>query len=380
MTIASQVAEPAPSLAAISAQAAAIELVGAEGYIHGFICVRPPCGEKPGKVRASDLSVRGDGLVVHKPSGWGIGRVSRKDHGWQAEHAVGGSATGHGAKTDAVKAVARKYNRGPAAPAGPAPAPARPAVKVVRPPARPAAPPAAKSAPKAASRTISRQGAHPATRTADVRAILARPVGADVTKDVAPLFEGKYGDLTVKIDSAVMTSPVMNKDIKVQGTIYDKNGKMAGIVERDLREDRFGTQVDNTQMELYPQYQGQGFASEFYRQTEARLKAAGVRTANIHANLDVGGYAWARKGFDWRTPGEGKAKIERMASWYKGQPGQDPAVAGEIRSLLSRAQDRKSPQFPTPYDVSRVGYKPGASTWPGKEFMLGGSWFGQKAL
>jgi GNAT superfamily N-acetyltransferase len=349
-----------------------INLVGAEGYIHGYICVRPPCGPKPGAVTAASLSVRSDGTVVHKTSGWGIGQVGRSSGGaWQAGHAADGSVTEHGAKVDAVKAVARKYNQvmrsGPASP-----------------PARPAAPPGAvKTAPRpTAPRTITRQASPPPAprKTANINAILAQPVGADVKKDVAPLFEGKYGDFTVKVDSAVMTSPVMNKDVNVQATIYDKDGKMAGIVERNLFANRLGTQVDNTQMELYPQYQGQGFASEFYKQTEARLKAVGVQRANIHADLDVGGYAWARKGFDWQSPAMGRQKLEGMASWYKTQPRQDPAVAKEIQSLLSHAQDRKDPQFPTPYDLSRVGYTPGATMWPGKEFMLGGSWYGAKNL
>jgi len=96
----------------ISAQVRAIGLAGAEGYIHGFICVRPPCGPKPEAVTAASLSVRSDGTVVHKPSGWGIGQVARSAGGaWQAGHSTDGSATVHGAKVDAVRAVARKYNQ-----------------------------------------------------------------------------------------------------------------------------------------------------------------------------------------------------------------------------------------------------------------------------
>jgi len=114
---------PAPAIAG-----QLIDLVGPEGYIHGFICVRPPCGKKPVAVSAASLTVHGDGQVVHKASGWGIGRVSRSGSAWKAEHAVDGSVTEHGAKVDAVKAVARAYNRGSHSgtqkPA-PAPAPAR---------------------------------------------------------------------------------------------------------------------------------------------------------------------------------------------------------------------------------------------------------------
>lgn len=130
----------------ISEQVKVLELVGAEGYIHGYICVRPPCGPKPKAVAAAGLSVRGDGLVVHKASGWGIGQVSRASGGaWQAGHAADGSVTEHGAKVDAVRAVARKYNQaarsGAVAPAPKASPAARPAAAARVP--RPRVPPPA---------------------------------------------------------------------------------------------------------------------------------------------------------------------------------------------------------------------------------------------
>lgn len=216
--------------------------------------------------------------------------------------------------------------------------------------------------------------------TADVHAILARPVGADVKKDAAPLFDGKYGDFTVKTDSAVMVkSAGGGKNAEVSGSIYH-DGKKVGVVVRGLRDGPDGTHVHNVEMLLSPKYQGQGFASDFYKQTESRLKAAGVQHASLRANQDVGGYAWARKGFDWAKPRDGQEKVDELASWYKSQGHQDPAVAKEIRSLVSRARDPASPHFPTPYDLSRVGYTPGVSTWPGKEFLLGRGWDGVKKL
>lgn len=223
-------------------------------------------------------------------------------------------------------------------------------------------------------------GISPAT-PADIRALLARPVGADVKKDTAPLFEGKYGDFTVKVDSAqVVRTPDGGKAAEVNASVYNKDGQKVGIVVRGLHAGQDGARVHNAEMLLSPKYQGQGFASEFTKQTEARLKAAGVKEASLRANQDVGGYAWARKGFDWADPGEGQKKVGDLASWYKGQPHPDPAVTKEIAALAARAKDPASAQFPAPFDLSRVGYQPGASTWPGKEFLLGTGWDGVKTL
>jgi hypothetical protein len=55
--------------------------VGPEGYIHGYICVRPPCGEKPRFVSYGDVKREKGGLIVHQPSGWAIGRVDKNDDG-----------------------------------------------------------------------------------------------------------------------------------------------------------------------------------------------------------------------------------------------------------------------------------------------------------
>lgn len=87
--------------------------VGPEGYIHGFICVRPPCGEKPGKIKAADLAVQRDGGVVHRKSGYAVGHVSRDDNGnWAAHHADGTKTTHRGARTEALKGITRRYNSG----------------------------------------------------------------------------------------------------------------------------------------------------------------------------------------------------------------------------------------------------------------------------
>lgn len=85
--------------------------VGPEGYIHGYICVRPPCGEKPGHVKAADLAVQRDGGIVHRQSGWAIGHVAR-DGGKFVAHHADGHQTSHDSRTAALKAVARRHNSG----------------------------------------------------------------------------------------------------------------------------------------------------------------------------------------------------------------------------------------------------------------------------
>jgi hypothetical protein len=52
--------------------------VGPEGYIHGYICVRPPCGKEPGHIEPNELWMRKkDGAVIHTASGYRIGTFTK---------------------------------------------------------------------------------------------------------------------------------------------------------------------------------------------------------------------------------------------------------------------------------------------------------------
>jgi hypothetical protein len=85
--------------------------VGPEGYIHGFICVRPPCGKAPSRLEVKDLSVDGDGSIIHEPSGYQVGRVKLSDSGFQVRHPDGSDSI-HGSRTGGLKALADRFNTG----------------------------------------------------------------------------------------------------------------------------------------------------------------------------------------------------------------------------------------------------------------------------
>ena len=64
-------------------------------------------------------------------------------------------------------------------------------------------------------------------------------------------------------------------------------------------ESEYGPWVHNALLTIDENFQGQGFAERFYEQTESRLTEEGYRAVWVQANIDVGGYAWARRGFLW---------------------------------------------------------------------------------
>jgi hypothetical protein len=90
--------------------------VGPEGYIHGYICVRPPCGKEPDKISSADLWLKKDGTVIHKPSGYKIGTVDRsaaEGHDWTvftATHHDGSQVYYGTRKREALTAIADHHN------------------------------------------------------------------------------------------------------------------------------------------------------------------------------------------------------------------------------------------------------------------------------
>jgi len=85
--------------------------VGPDGYIHGFICVRPPCGEKPDKIKASDLQVKRNGTIMHKPSGYQVGSIVHDNGKYVITHSDG-HVSSHAGRDNALGTLAGHYNSG----------------------------------------------------------------------------------------------------------------------------------------------------------------------------------------------------------------------------------------------------------------------------
>jgi F like protein/ADP-ribosyltransferase exoenzyme len=135
--------------------------------------------------------------------------------------------------------------------------------------------------------------------------------------------------------------------------------------------------------------QGQGFITRLMGTMFERYKAAGVKTLGIRANADVGGYAWARAGFEFfddSARSEFAAYARAYArgesvKWY--DPGSVFATTrrakldAKTRAALLRVADNPDAQ---PIDYAMVGHEGGSKLWPGKEFMLGSAWRGKMDL
>ena len=166
---------------------------------------------------------------------------------------------------------------------------------------------------------------------------------------------------------------------RVKFEILDKNGRRVGKAKRSFIASPDG----KTALALHElmeikdkRLRGGGFASRWNQHMEDLYRANGISEIHLEANIDVGGYAWAKQGYDFydfdtlKLLIRNRARLEPHAS--------DPAIAKLIARSTRQNWDKGT--APTPLEWAMAGWTEGAQTWPGKQLMLGSSWTGVKKL
>jgi len=211
------------------------------------------------------------------------------------------------------------------------------------------------------------------------------------------VFSGAYDDF--RVDPQWLTIRYSDtNEISVKGIITDEWGGTRGSFERVLREESDGTVWAHHEFLKIndPDFRGQGFARAFNARAEAFYREVGVTGVKLEANIDVGGYAWARAGYDWDGPSAVSDVLKRLTSWLKylefnkGQAAEEiPRARHADQAVLARKMivrlkgDFNRDDFPTPYEVSQLGRWRGAGrddVWVGKAAMLGSNWNAVKYL
>ena len=178
--------------------------------------------------------------------------------------------------------------------------------------------------------------------------------------------------LTAEVSRISNTGPHMSTYVSID--IKDRDGNVIGNAERIIRPPDQRT-VEHGGMAFEGPFQGQGFASRYNAHVEDAYRENGIEKITLNANFDVGGYAWARAGYDFSGGGGrhsgGRASVAARAR--KEGRKFNPDVQAEIERVASNPNA-------SPIDFAMIGHQPGVSTWPGKQIMLGSVWEGVKTL
>jgi hypothetical protein len=146
-----------------------------------------------------------------------------------------------------------------------------------------------------------------------------------------------------------------------------------GYFNRDI--DLATKTVEHNHFEVNPAYQDKHIGLEFYRRSEEAYVEAGIKEVKLFADMSVGGYAWARMGFDFD---------------HKRYKGADSILNDVNRQVMMQDLDVKwnkhyNSSLPAKYSSYKHSWQIASVAGPdgrkvGKEIMLGSSWYGVKSL
>lgn len=208
---------------------------------------------------------------------------------------------------------------------------------------------------------------------------------------------GQFGALTATVTQAYGYGASKPHWLTVSGRIHDQHGNEVGEFERLLdRDDRGRPYVRHESLTMDDKVRGQGFAEQFNANAEQWYRDNGYDYVELNADIDVGGYAWARAGYTWAdedAAGEVGDRLSDTIEDYRhrsssASPTDRAAIDAQIAAATELLRKLRTAgdvnQAPTPYEISQAGRPAGASgpgaTWLGKDAMLGSDWNAVKWL
>lgn len=188
--------------------------------------------------------------------------------------------------------------------------------------------------------------------------------------DVVPMMRQAYNftdpesGFTSRIRSVKL---LKNGSIALDGRIYGPDMKTEiGTYMRVLYPD--GT-VEHKAFGLLSEHQSKGYGVKFFKRTEDAYQKAGFKRIKLDANASVGGYAWARMGFNFDRADERNDVAFRVnQTWQKlnGVSAPSDVLDGIKVGAISA------------WELAVVVDNNGNRV--GKQAMLGSMWHGSKEL
>lgn len=158
--------------------------------------------------------------------------------------------------------------------------------------------------------------------------------------------------------------------------------------EWDTRAGRERPDVHHDFFEVNKPYQGKGLSSTMLKEAHNLYRQMGFETITVMANIDVGGFAWARAGFDFDSPEAMEEIVDRFDNAFKNRTinfTREEFQAWEKLKAKATADNWHEGRAPAPIDFAQIGADrtwtdstSGGSMWVGKKILLGATWNGIK--
>jgi len=181
------------------------------------------------------------------------------------------------------------------------------------------------------------------------------------------LLPGTQTDFNVSFsDTAYGTKAV------VHGSWQTENGEKVAIFQRTFYVTKTGERiVHNDSLQFYSDFQNRGLATSLYDRQIGQLRKAGFDSIELDANISIGRYAWARKGFDYADPGRLDSVNLKFRRWARERFARSPAGGWPTFRSASEVASYKLPGVSFPGSSIRNTDVPAdMSLSVGKAFML----------
>lgn len=176
------------------------------------------------------------------------------------------------------------------------------------------------------------------------------PRGAAVASDALTIGRSVLGGkVTLQVDPEAQSLLVSTQSTR-------------GSMDRLYRQVGGQLEVEHLSFEVEEEYQGMGHAKEMMGLSMRSYLDNGVAAVNVSAGYEVGGYAWARAGFEARNEGEFRSEVFKSAGWGR--------LSSERQDELMAGMDKHGTKSPAWL----------ASQPEGRSILLGSQWAGRLDL
>lgn len=197
------------------------------------------------------------------------------------------------------------------------------------------------------------------------------------------IFDGQYGSNGLQF-TVTGVGTGFGDAVSIDGVIKDSGGHNVGTFQRTLYagDKRWASnaffQIRDDNLH------GGGSATEFNRHLEDWYIANDFHYVKVSTGLKLGGYVWTRNGFDWTHKSSAREGATKALTYARNRG--DHETAAQAQSIIDRIDQHSitSLEFPTPFEVGNIGWKPGMSSksdmWAGRSVMPSVHWNGIKKL
>lgn len=206
----------------------------------------------------------------------------------------------------------------------------------------------------------------------------------DMETRIQRVVDGEWSGIRTRLstDHSGITHRASGKQVYITGELVGPTGRKVGTFTRRIELEPSGDLVAHHEyLSINSNLRGSGFAEAFNENLLDWYRRSGIKRVYLAAGDEVGGYAWARAGYQFADATAADQFTVRAVEKITDALAETRMPRGVTRQQLLDLQDyiqdvRAGRRRADIAEISQFGRRPGqagrAAVWPGKWLLLGG--------